>query len=240
VTDADRELLEFRAGYYDLLVALLAREPTAEILQALGSGIDARVAGARRLQAELGDGWADIAAFVRNSVPATLAETVREEYTLLFVGPPAPQVNPYESFYLTGRVYDRPLAAVRQSLAELGIARRDDVPEPEDFIASECDVVRSLLRREHAARDPGEARRWRDAQGTFLARHLLVWGSAAAHDLVAAPGARFYRGVGRILSGFLALEAELLVEWGIEGPPSLDLARGRFAGSPEWRGPRFD
>jgi TorA maturation chaperone TorD len=236
----DADLLAFRRGYYDLLVSLLWREPAAELVAGLGDGIAERTVGAAGLHQGLGAGWEAIGAFLAEVPGPSLADTVQDEYTRLFLGPGVPPLHLYESYYLTGKVLGRPLAEVRGYLDRVGLRKEPDYSEPEDFLAFELEVMRRLLVRQAAATDPGEGARWLDSQASFLKDHLLVWGPAAAQDLTAAAGARFYRGVGLILEAFLELERELLREWGPGEVPSLDAVRRRLAGSGEWRGPLFE
>ncbi len=235
----DRELLGFRQGYYDLLVGLLWREPADELVLALTAGIAERIQAASALHRLLGEGWAALARFAADVPPAERGEAVRDEYTRLFLGPGAPELALYESHYLTGRLLDRPLAALRVTLAELGIEKQPDYPEPEDFVAFELEVMRCLVRRQADARDPDGEAPAIDAQARFLKRHLLVWGPAAARDLGSAR-APFYGGVGRLLEGFLALEQELVRQWGPEPLVSLETARGRYAGRPGFTGRVFE
>ncbi|HZS31888.1 MAG TPA: molecular chaperone TorD family protein [Methylomirabilota bacterium] len=235
----DRELLGFRQGYYDLLVGLLWREPSDELVRALTAGLGERVQAAGALHRLLGEGWAALARFAADVGPAERGEAVRDEYTRLFLGPGAPELALYESHYLTGRLLDRPLAALRATLAELGIEKQPEYPEPEDFVAFELEVMRCLVRRQGEARDPDGETPAVDAQARFLKRHLLVWGPAAARDLASAR-APFYGGVGRLLQGFLALEQDLLREWGPEPLVSLEAARGRYAGRPGFTGRVFE
>jgi TorA maturation chaperone TorD len=236
----DRDLLAFRCQYYSLLVALLWREPAGEVLARLGEGIAGRAAAAAALEPRLAEGWQRVAAYLASARPGELAERVAEEYTRLFLGPPYPELNLYESYYLTGHVYDRPLAVLRATLAELGLAKDPAYAEPEDFVAFELDVVRQLAERQGQAADPDDEVRWVNAQASFLKRHLLVWGPAAARDLATSSSAEFYAGVGRLLEGFLALERSWFVGWGTEPVRSLEEARAQFAGSAEWKGPLFE
>jgi len=236
----DRDLLAFRQGYYDLLVALLWREPPGELLAGLSAGIAERIHGARKLHRLLGEGWEDVARFLEATAPDGLADAVAAEYTRLFIGPQGAEVNPYESYYLTGRVFDRPLAALRGFLSELGVEKVEGYSEPEDFVAFELDIVRSLIRRQGQATTADEEKRWFDLQTAFLTRHLLVWGPAAASDISAAKCALFYKGVGKILQGFLEMERELVAKLGQAEPPTLDAMRQAFGRTPEWQGPLFD
>jgi TorA maturation chaperone TorD len=235
----DADLLALRLGYYDLFVGLLWREPAAELVAALGQGSEDRIRAARVVEPGLGEGWE---AFARLAVgaPTGLAEAAVVEYTRLFLGPGAPELNLYESHYLTGRLFETPLAAVRSSLETLGIEKDPAYPEPEDFIAFEIEVVRTLLRRQESAPDRDGQTRAVDAQAMFLKRHLLVWGPTAAEDLAAARDAPFYQAVGTLLRGFLALELRLIKDWGPEELRPLDAMRRQFARRSEYRGPLFD
>ena len=237
---ADTELRAFRAGYYGLFVSLLWREPSGDLLTALGHDIETRVAGAQGLHAQLAAGWREIAAFVARVPASGRAEVVADEYVRLFLWPHGAPLQPYESYYLTGRVLDRPLAALRGDLAELGIAREPDYGEPEDFLAFELDVMRRLVDRQARAGDADAEAAVVAREAAFLKRHLLVWGPAAARDMAAAPHAAFYRGVGRLLEGFLDLERESFTGWGEEPLVTMEEARQRFARAGEWRGPLFD
>lgn len=236
----DRDLLGFRKGYYDLFVSLLWQEPAGELLTGLGEGIEERIKGARNLHPLLGEGWEEIGRFLDGAAPDRVGETVTDEYTRLFIGPREQEVNPYESFYLTGRLLDRPLAVVRAFLTEVGIEKQEGYAEPEDFLAFELEVMRRLIHRQGAAVDPDAEVRWLNSQTMFLKEHLLVWGPAVARDLAEAKGALFYRGVAKLLQGFFELERDLFKSWGEEPIRSLDEARQSFARSGEWKGPLFD
>jgi TorA maturation chaperone TorD len=236
----DPELHSFRQGYYELLVALFRREPAAELLRQLSKGIRERIQGARNLHPFLGQGWEDIERFLSDTPSESLAETVSDEYTGLFIGPHGPVINPYESFYLTGRLLDRPLADVRAFLKTIGIEKLEDYPEPEDFLAFELEVMRWLIIKQMAATDPQEKTRFLRLQSDFLKQHLLVWAPACAQDIERAKSAKFYRPVAKILRGFLEVELTFFGQWGLDKVASLDEARQRYGAFPTWKGPTFD
>ncbi len=236
----DRDLLAFRQGNYDLLVSLLWKEPRAELLTALGQGIEDRVRGAHQLHPLMGEGWQEIQGFLEVTPPQRLGEAVAEEYTRLFIGPQVPEISPYESYYLTGRLLDRPLAEIRAFLHEIGISKQEGYPEPEDFLVFELEIMRRLIARQREARDPDEETQRINTQAAFLKRHLLVWGPTAAADLARAKSAVFYRAVAKLLQAFLHFERDLFKEWGPEILQSLDEARHDLASRPEWKGPLFE
>ena len=71
-------------------------------------------------------------------------ERVGREYFDLFVGVGRGEILPYASYYLTGFLYERPLARLRADLKRLGIERADGQPEPEDSAATLCEIMAGL------------------------------------------------------------------------------------------------
>lgn len=235
----DAELLVFRRDHYSLFVRLFWREPTTDLLTGLNEGLEERTRGAEGLHPLLGKGWEEIGAYLAEHEPIDLAEDAADEFTRLFLGPMAPEVHPYESYYLTGKLFDRPLVAVRGFLQKVGVERREDYPEPEDSLAFELEVMRQLIARQRAEQNPDGEARWVHLQAAFLKQHLLVWAPACARDLEEARGARLYRGVARLLRGFLELELELFRDWGPLPLRSLEEARLSYGQLGGWKGPIF-
>lgn len=243
----DRDLLLFRQGYYNLLVSLFWKEPAGELLLHLSDGISERIQAAGNLHPLLAEGWEEIRRFFTETPPEDLAETAVDEYTRLFIGPYDSTVNPYESFYFTGRMWDRPLADLRTFLKTIGIEKQDGYSEPEDFIAFELEVMRWLIGKQESAAHLQESaahleeeKRWLQHQADFLKQHLLVWAPTCAQDIEKAKGAHFYRGVATILHGFLEVERNFFLEWGLDKMVSLEEARRRYGAIPMWKGPTFD
>lgn len=235
----DRHLLIFRQGYYNLLVSLFWKEPSGELLLSLSDGMRERIDASRNLHPLLAEGWEEIDHFLRETPPEHLAETVADEYTRLFIGPYGAEVNPYESFYLTGRLLDRPLVNIRTFLKAVGIERQEGYSEPEDFLAFELEVMGWLIGRQTAAAQPEETR-WLQHQADFLKEHLLVWVPTCAEDIERAQGANFYRAIAMILRGFLEMERVLFRERGLAQVISLEEARKRYTAIAMWQGPTFD
>lgn len=235
----DRDLLAFRQAYYELFVSLLWKEPASELLAALAGGIEERIKAARNLNPLLAEGWEKIGRFLAETPSERLTEVVSDEYTRLFIGPHGPEVNPYESFYLAGRVMDRPLANLRAHLKQVGLEKQQGYPEPEDFLAFELEVMRWLIGKQSISTDPEEEKRWLQHQAQFLKQHLLVWAPACAQDIESAKGAVFYPGVAMTLRGFLEVERSLLQEWGVDKVATLDQIRRLYGATARWKGPTF-
>lgn len=236
----DHELLAFRRSYYGVLGALFLREPSAELVRQLADGLGERILAARQVHPLLGAGWTELDRYLRETQKEDIAGAVADEYTRLFIGPHGPAINPYESFYLTGRLLDRPLAGVRTFLKVAGIEKLEGYSEPEDFLAFELEVMRWLVDKQAALTESQELTRNRRLQVEFLRDHLLVWAPACAQDIARADGANFYRFAANVLEAFLALELNFMRDWGLENVQGLDVVRQRYRALCGWQGPIFD
>ena len=179
-----------RANAYGLLGALLAAPPRQEIFDLLASIDPPSDDG-------LGAAWRDL----RRAAANADAEAVDDEYHDLFVGLGRGELIPYGSWYQTGFMMDRPLAALRSDLAALGFERHDDVKEPEDHAAALLETMALV------AADPEHGL---DVQRRFFDRHVGTWMRTFFADLHAADSARFYRAVGQFGEQFISFEMKYL------------------------------
>jgi TorA maturation chaperone TorD len=185
-TSTPRDAIDLARGReYALLSRLLLRAPDAALLRAL--------AGLRGDASPLGLAHVALA----EAAAATDAEGVTREYFNLFIGVGRGDVAPYASFYLTGFLHERPLAAVRASMETLGLARDKQVSEPEDHLGTLCEIMAGLCDGSIASDDAGEK---------FFRDHVAPWAERCFADIAAAPSASFYRAVGELGGRFLGIE----------------------------------
>jgi TorA maturation chaperone TorD len=186
-TDSRSDALTMeRARLFALLGRLMIAAPDAGLLAAL--------AGLRGEPTPLGEAYRGLAA----AAAATDPVAVEREYHDLFIGLGRGELLPYASYYLTGFLHERPLAELRGDMLRLGQERAAGVAEPEDHIASECEVYAGLLSGGFAG---GAA----EAEA-FFQRHLRPWAGRFFADLEKAEAARFYRAVGAL--GRIVIEIE--------------------------------
>lgn len=189
VLPARDDVDEARAQEYQLLAHLLFKAPDAGLLQ--------------KLTALKGDasplGLAHIA--LADAAGAITPEALQREFFHLFIGLGRGEILPYASYYLTGFLHDRPLARVRQDFAKLGIEQADDRSEPEDHIATLCEVMAAFASGELRDED-GKAER------AFFERHLKPWAVRLFAEIEMSESARFYKPVGLIGRLFMEIEAE--------------------------------
>jgi TorA maturation chaperone TorD len=177
-----------RAQEYALLALLLSRAPTPDLLS--------KIAELKGDGSPLGLAHLALADVARAANP----DAVSREYFDLFIGVGQGELLPYGSYYLTGFLHGRPLARLRDDLAQIGIEAAESLREPEDHIAILCEVMSGLAGGAFDA-EPGAERR-------FFARHVEPWAARLFADLETAKLANFYRAVGTLGRIFMAVEAE--------------------------------
>jgi TorA maturation chaperone TorD len=104
------------------------------------------------------------------------------------------------SYYLTGFLNERPLARLRDDLAEFGVERVDGHYEPEDHAATLCEIMSAFAGGRFAAPE--------GAQRRLFEKHMAPWMGRFFADLERANGADFYRHVGTLGRTFFEIEAE--------------------------------
>lgn len=179
-----------RAQFYGLLARFLGGQPD-----------DATLELARSLQGDdspLGEALTAFATIAKRT-PKVKAD---EEYGALFFGHGAGgEMMPYASMYLTGFLYEKPLAQIRKDLASLGIkAAKTD--EPEDHIAFLFEVMHGLITGTFGEPQP-LAR-----QKEFFDKHIAPWAGRMFKDLEEASSAVLYMPLATAGRLFIAIEAE--------------------------------
>ncbi len=189
---------QLRADIYQLLAALLRRHPSPELLQFL-SELELDEAD----ECKMAKAWQALKRAASQFDQAQL----EEEYFNIFLGVGSGEILPYGSWYQAGSLMDKPLALLRQDLAQLGFARQEEVKEPEDHIAALCEVMSVLLL---------EAPSYR--QLAFYQRHLASWVDRFCDELGRAPSAAFYVWVAQLAKAFFAAEANEFEQLDMEIP----------------------
>lgn len=182
-----------RANVYGLLARMLTLPPseeTMEIVRGLANSADGSA---------IGDALANLGA-VATRTPRGAAEA---EYTKLFFGMGSGgELTPSASFYLTGFVYEKPLASLREDLTELGAAPSGLNQEPEDHIAFLCEIMHGMISGSFGG--PAGLPR----QRAFFQKHMAPWAAHFFEDLEGAESAALYMPLGTVGRLFMAVEAE--------------------------------
>ncbi len=188
-----REEDQLRGECYALLASLLCAPPDEGLL-ALTAEIDGDETPMGRALTALQQTAAD-----------TSADILTQEFQDLFIGVGGGNLKPYGSYYQTGFLYEKPLAKLRHDMEQMGIARLEEVKEPEDHIASLCEMMAGLISGEFGGEAGGptdlQTQQW------FFQRHLAPWAGLFFTDLETAASAQFYVPVGTIGRLFMEIEA---------------------------------
>ncbi|NBX55097.1 MAG: molecular chaperone [Betaproteobacteria bacterium] len=183
-----------RAELYGLIAALFYAPPDA----ALWGQLRLAVTQAPVQGGFLEEPWRQLVSVARANDTAQIAQ----EHEALFGGMGKPEVYLFASHHLSGFLNEKPLAALRTDLSQLGLSRDETLPETEDHISYLCEVMRYLI----AGDDVSVANLTR--QKEFFARHLQPWVAALCDALQAHPRAHFYAALGGLLRAFAAVEAQ--------------------------------
>ena len=190
-----------RASVYEMLAALLAKAPSADLVGRLAAldAIDTsegslamgwellRQASLKEEQRRIGANQAD-------------HEALKEEYFNLFIGVGRGELVPFGSWYITGFLMEKPLSLLRTDLAALDIQRQEGIAESEDHVAALCDAMALIIRS-------GDATDF-NRQQAFFKDHLAPWAGRFFNDLQNANGAGFYRAVGFFGENYIEFEQQ--------------------------------
>ena len=183
-----------RAELYGLLARLWMAAPD----EALLAQFRVAVTQAPQPGAFLEAPWGALVAAMR----ATSVDAAAAEYDALFQGVGKPEVFLYGSYYLSGFLNERPLAALRDELAALGLARDETRGETEDHIAAVCEVMRYLIAGDDAAVCNLERQR------RFFRAQLQPWGEKLCDAVQAHPRAQLYAALAAFTRAFLQVETQ--------------------------------
>ncbi|HUP08989.1 MAG TPA: molecular chaperone TorD family protein [Caldimonas sp.] len=193
-TPADEREDLARAEVYGLLADLYRGPPSAELYAQL----QVAVTDAPERGAFLEANWRELVGAARRLT----RDAVAAEYADLFIGVGKPEILPFGSYHLAGRLHERPLVELRRDLAAIGLERPEGVHETEDHLSCLCEVMRYLIAGDDVSVSNLESqRRFHDA-------HVRPWIEAFCATLVAHPRADFYRALATFTRDFFAVEAQ--------------------------------
>ena len=179
-----------RADLYNFMGVILSGPPDDMLL--------GQTAGLQGDSTDLGQAVSTLAKMARITKP----RTVESEYNRLFIGLGRGELLPYASYYLTGFLNEKPLALLRQDMTAEGLARAQNVFEPEDNIASLMEMMGAMIVGRFGR--PADL----NTQKTFFNKHIGPWAGHFFSDLEGAKNSVFYAPVGTVGRLFMDVEAE--------------------------------
>jgi TorA maturation chaperone TorD len=183
-----------RAELYGLLARLWLAPPDAALLQQFGVAVTQAPEAGTLLEAP----WQALVHALRSRPQADIAA----EFDALFLGVGKPEIFAYGSFYLSGFLNEKPLAALRADLAALGLTRDAATLETEDHVAYGFEVMRYLIAGDDVAVCNLEQQR------RFFRSHLQPWVERLCDAVQAHPRAVCYAALAGLTREFVQVEAQ--------------------------------
>ncbi len=189
-----------RADFYALLTRLFRGPPDAALLCAIAAAPPLAPSPSAEGNDDMGVALAAAWNALRSASATVDVDAAREEYQTLFVGVGRSEVSLYASHYV-GPQSGRPLAEIRATLADLGLARRPAESEFEDHLALVLETMRMLV-----AGDPERPPAGISEQRRFFDRHVLPWASKCCGAIEDSSVANYYRHVAQFSRCFVGIE----------------------------------
>lgn len=218
-TEDLKAVLEARAFAYRMLAQAFLAEPVREQIQSLAAAGAVGIFPYAQDSELIRQGVDEAQAYLSDPANATedAFESLHWDYTRMFIGPDKLVAPPWESAYSNEErlLFQEQMLAVRRAFRAYGFANPGAPAEPDDHIGLELDFMYRTCALAIAKADGGQAadlvQICRD-QLSFLKEHLLKWTPAFAADVVKGADTGFYRGMARMLQGYLAVDRSLLEE----------------------------
>lgn len=179
---------QIRASSYALLATLLANPPSEALLTQL-QGIETDKDDSK----DVVNAWS----MLKLAAQRHNAESIADEYHVLFIGIGRGELVPFASWYLTGFLMEKPLAHLRQRLSELGFEKLEDVHEPEDHAAALCEVISQLILDDETDFE---------TERVFYEEFIGNWMKRFFNDLQKSESSAFYAAVGQLGEAILDIE----------------------------------
>ena len=133
---------------------------------------------------------------------STTAAVAAQEWDALFGGVGKPELFLYGSYHLAGFLNERPLAALRDDLARLGLTRDARRGETEDHVAFVFEVMRWLVAGDDVALCNLEQQR------RFFRAHVQPWVETMCDAVLAHPKAQLTRALAELTRAFVQVETQ--------------------------------
>ncbi|MBN1455244.1 MAG: molecular chaperone TorD family protein [Methanomicrobia archaeon] len=210
------EILEMRRDFYAFLTRLYVEAPARELVEDLVTGrLQFQQLAALEVNDDLSTGSRLLTEFAEKSKGRTVDELHEElvkEYTLLFIGPHRLPVQPFEAWWVSGKLLGEPLVKVKRAYQKAGIAKSSEFSEPEDHIGFELKFMHYLGEQAAVAEVGPRLKEWLTLQREFLDEHLAKWAPRYCDALYEYELSNFYKGVAKLTKGFIMLDTMVLTE----------------------------
>jgi TorA maturation chaperone TorD len=204
------EIFETRRNFYAFLVRMYVEEPARELAADLVNGkFQFQELKSLNINTELFEGFRLLNEFMEKSKGKdidALYDDLVGEYTILFIGPFRPPVEPYEAWWVSGKRMGESLVAVKQAYRKAGIVKSREYKELEDHIGFELKFMHYLCEEELSAATQSRVKECLKLQREFLDEHMLKWVPNYCDALYTYELADFFKGIAKLTKGFILLD----------------------------------
>lgn len=194
----EQEITRIRLRLIDLIKSFFVNNPDAELLSRWRGTFSALA------QEQISPIMDQAVRQVNEQLAEKKLEDLQEEYYQLFTDPFGDdQLNLYASHYFDGRNYGETLVAVRQLFMDSGIAKEDNVTEPEDSLPVMIDLLATLIDLEKKGTDT------ESHQQALVNSYLIPLVKEVKKEVEKSDGTDFYRAAIDFVYAYLDLEKGL-------------------------------
>lgn len=212
-------LVEVRKNIYDVLKWTFLKEPTRDDVKFMNETCNSDEFPFSLESPMILEGVNQVKAYCsQNDVASEKAYSdLHWDYTRLFIGPYELPAPPWESTYLNKEhlLFQEETLKVRRSYLKYSFLPIEFGHEADDHLGLELDFMFRLneLALEAARQENyDEFMQLLTDQKSFLEEHLLKWAPQLAEKVVEHANTDYYRGMAKILKGFLILDLLALNE----------------------------
>lgn len=211
-----QNLLELRAFAYDVLRRTFLEEPSKELVEQFQNGVIAFFPF-KEENTPLKEGVEQVNHYFKTFKMDEHFDDVHWDYTRMFIGPYELQAPLWESSYTNreGLLFQEETLRVRRLYLENCFESLQYGKEADDHLGLELDfmyqltnIARDLLNQNNIS----EFKKVLTDQDYFLKNHLLNWTPRFAKTVIANAETDFYKGMVKVLVGYLAIDKACLEE----------------------------
>ncbi len=204
------DILATRRDFYAFLYRMYVEEPTREFADDLVNGrFQFQELSSLEINADLSEGFRLLKEYMKKSKGkdvATVYENLMGEFTILFIGPFRLPVQPYEAWWVSGKLGGKPLAKLKEDYWKAGIAKSLEFIETEDHIGFELKFMHYLCEKTLAADTKKRRSECLKLQRNFFDEHILKWMPIFCDALYHYEASDLYKGIARLTKGFILLD----------------------------------
>lgn len=212
-----QNFLDVRGLSYDLLRKLFLKEPTKELLYVLQSGVIKNFPFIDE-HPLIKEGVELVKSFFENDQSEKITDRLHWDYTRMFIGPHEPLAPLWGAAYLNEDrlLFQQETLLVRKSYLKYKFIPQHFGFEADDHLGLELDfnyrltqiLVKHLKKNEH--------KKFKEVihdQITFTDKHMLRWLPLLKEKIQTHAKYDFYKGIVKILQGFLEIDQDCLGEF---------------------------